>query len=191
MKKRKFVCMMFIFFTVQLLEDTPAVVSLGKLCKEHGCTHEWPSGGEPRLTKHGNQTFCRTENFVPPAVPGLSSSSATTSSSTSLFAGSIYFIGASKYAKSKELRETATGNVFPNGWRTSQRTSRSQKYFRPQTLFSRFRFGTSCKNGITEAQYFYSLLTRPTLRGLLANHDDKVSLQKANGKFSTSSTDVW
>ena len=29
-----------IFVTVQLLEDTPAVLSFGKLCKEHGCTYE-------------------------------------------------------------------------------------------------------------------------------------------------------
>ena len=36
---------------VQLLEDTPAVLSLGKLCKDHGYTYEWPSGREPRLTK--------------------------------------------------------------------------------------------------------------------------------------------
>ena len=53
-----------IFVTVQFLEDTPAVLSLGKLCREHGYTYEWPSGREPRLTKNGNQTFCRTENFV-------------------------------------------------------------------------------------------------------------------------------
>ena len=140
--------------TVQLLEDTPAVLSLGKLCKEHGCTYsvlplnragthvfffwshfgdrngvqgrdgcaeedenpglsqtsdrpsgslhltgrrprsikcqtrclsdffqsarstgrmesEWPSGREHHLTKNGNQTLCRTGNFVPLVVPGL------------------------------------------------------------------------------------------------------------------------
>ena len=38
------------FVTVQLLEDTPAVFSLGKLCKEHDYTYEWPSDREPRLT---------------------------------------------------------------------------------------------------------------------------------------------
>ena len=32
--------------TVQLLEDTPAVLSLGKLCEEHGKTYEWASGQE-------------------------------------------------------------------------------------------------------------------------------------------------
>ena len=61
----------------------PYVWSLGKLCKEHGYTCEWPSGCEPRLTQNGNQTLCRHENFVPLVVPGLSSSCTATSSSTS------------------------------------------------------------------------------------------------------------
>ena len=34
----------------------------------------------------------------------------------------------------KEIWETATGKVFPNGWRTSQRTSRLQKYFAPAEI---------------------------------------------------------
>ena len=67
-----------IFVTVQLLEDTPSVFVFGKFCKEHV-----PSGREPRLTKNGKQTFCKTENFVPLVVPGQSSSSTTTSSSAS------------------------------------------------------------------------------------------------------------
>ena len=29
-----------LFATVQLLEDTPALLSLGKLCEDHGYTHE-------------------------------------------------------------------------------------------------------------------------------------------------------
>ena len=49
-----------IFVTVQLLENTPAVLSLGKFCKEHGNTYEWPSGREPRLNQNGKQTFCKT-----------------------------------------------------------------------------------------------------------------------------------
>ena len=55
-----------LFVTVQFLEDTPAVLSLGKLCEEHGCIYVWASG----------QT-------VPLVVPGLSSNSGTSSSSTS------------------------------------------------------------------------------------------------------------
>ena len=30
-----------LFVTVQLLDETPAVLSLGKLCEDHGCSYEW------------------------------------------------------------------------------------------------------------------------------------------------------
>ena len=33
-----------LFVTVQILDDTPAVLSLGKLCEEHGYTCQWASG---------------------------------------------------------------------------------------------------------------------------------------------------
>ena len=77
-----------LFMTVQILEDTLAALSSGKLCDEHGFTNEWASGKQPRLTKQGkNIFFCKTENVVPMVVPGLSSSSSTSppqgSSSTS------------------------------------------------------------------------------------------------------------
>ena len=35
--------------TVKLLEDTPAVLSLGKLCEDHGCSYEWISVQKPKL----------------------------------------------------------------------------------------------------------------------------------------------
>ena len=38
-----------LFVTVQILEETPAVLSLGKLCSEHGCSYEWK--------KRRNSTF--------------------------------------------------------------------------------------------------------------------------------------
>ena len=40
-----------LFVTVQLLEETPAVPSLGKLCQIHGYSHEWVSSQKPQLTK--------------------------------------------------------------------------------------------------------------------------------------------
>ena len=58
--------------TVQLNEETPAVLSLGKLCEDHGYSDEWISGQKPRLTKEGKTIFCRTDNFVLLVVPGLS-----------------------------------------------------------------------------------------------------------------------
>ena len=46
-----------LFVTVQLLDDTPAVLSLGKLCEEHGYIHEWASGQKPHLTNEGTNQF--------------------------------------------------------------------------------------------------------------------------------------
>ena len=70
-----------VFLTVKLLEDTPAVLSLKKLCDEHGYSYEWINGQKPHLTKCGIRIQCNTEIFVPIVVPGLS----TSSSSGSLF----------------------------------------------------------------------------------------------------------
>ena len=64
-----------ISLTMKLLEDTPAVLSLGKLCDENGYSYEWINGQKPHLIKDGIRIICNTENFVPIVVPGLSASS--------------------------------------------------------------------------------------------------------------------
>ena len=69
-----------IFLTMQVLENTPAVLSLGKLCDENGYSYEWINGQKPHLIKDGIRIICNTENFVPIVVPGLSSSSSGSSS---------------------------------------------------------------------------------------------------------------
>ena len=76
-----------LFVTVKLLGDTPAVLSLGKLCEDHGYSYEWTSGQKPQLIKDGRRIHCSTENYVPIVVLGLStgsSSSATRTSPTSV-----------------------------------------------------------------------------------------------------------
>ena len=60
---------------MKVLEDTPAVLSLGKLCDKHGYSYEWINGQNPHLIKNGIRIQCNTENFVPIVVPGLSTSS--------------------------------------------------------------------------------------------------------------------
>ena len=60
-----------IFLTTKVLEDTPAVLSLGKLCDEHGYAYEWINGQKPHLIKNGIRIQCNTENFVPIVVPGF------------------------------------------------------------------------------------------------------------------------
>ena len=58
-----------LFVTVQILGDTPAVLSLGKLCEDHGYSFEW-SKTTSYLKRQEIQ--CSTENYVPIVVPGLS-----------------------------------------------------------------------------------------------------------------------
>ena len=74
-----------IFLTMKVLEDTPAILSLGKLCDEHGYSYEWINGQKPHLITNGIRIQCNTENFVPIVVLGLSSSSSSRlTSSTSM-----------------------------------------------------------------------------------------------------------
>ena len=71
-----------IFLTMKVLENTPAVLSLGKLCDENGYSYEWINGQKPHLIKDGIRIICNTENFVPIVVPGLTSSSSASSSTS-------------------------------------------------------------------------------------------------------------
>ena len=64
-----------IFLTMKVLDNTLAVLSLGKLCDENGYSYEWINGQKPHLIKDGIRIVCNTENFVPIVVPGLTSSS--------------------------------------------------------------------------------------------------------------------
>ena len=68
--------------TLKILENTPAVLSLGKLCDENGYSYEWIHGQKPHLIKNGIRKLRNTENFVPTVVPGLSSSSSGSSSTS-------------------------------------------------------------------------------------------------------------
>ena len=70
------------FLTMKVLENTPAVLSLGKLCDENGYSYEWINGQKPHLIKNGIRIICNTENFVPIVVPGLTSSSSGSSSTS-------------------------------------------------------------------------------------------------------------
>ena len=74
-----------IFLKMKVLENTPAVSSLGKLCDGNGYSYEWINSQKPHLIKNCIRIQCNTENFVPIVVHGLSASSSSSShSSTSL-----------------------------------------------------------------------------------------------------------
>ena len=65
------------FLTMRVIENSPAVLSLGKLCDENGYSYEWINGQKPHLIKKGIRIQCNTENFVPIVVPALSTSSSS------------------------------------------------------------------------------------------------------------------
>ena len=82
---------------------------------------------------------------------------------------------------------TTVCEIFQSGWRSSQRISKIQKCLHPRTFVM-----TQIRNGLQkwhpeESQYLYSLPKRPKLRSMLANQDDKGSLQKTHWRSSTSS----
>ena len=70
-------------FVCNYLDETPAVLSFGKLCSEHRYSYEWKNGENSTIDKNGKTITCSVDNFVPLVVPGLSSSSSSSSASTS------------------------------------------------------------------------------------------------------------
>ena len=74
-----------LFVKVMLPEETPAVLSLGKLCEDHGYTYHWTSGQKPHLIRNGKKIDCNMSSYVPFVVPGLSASSSSPSSSSTPF----------------------------------------------------------------------------------------------------------
>ena len=71
-----------IFLTTKVLENTSAILSLGKHCDENGNSYEWINGPEPHLIKNGIRIPCNTENFVPIVVLDMSSSFCGSSSTS-------------------------------------------------------------------------------------------------------------
>ena len=63
-------------FVIMLLEDTPAVLSLGY-------NYHWTSGQKPQFIKNGRRTKFNTANYVPFVVLGQPTSSSSSSSPTS------------------------------------------------------------------------------------------------------------
>ena len=198
-----------LFVTVHILEDTPAVLFLGKLCDEHGRTYGWASSQQLHPTKQGKKISCKTENVAPLVVPVFSSSSGTSSSSTS----PPWDSSSTSSSPAPERRdEPAPGNwrdspktqrrgitveprttvceTFWNGWESSQKVSKIQKCLHPHT-FETPQIRNVPQKWLPGSSVFFSLPQRPKLRGLQANQDYKGSLQKTHWRSSTSSRKVW
>ena len=69
------------FLTMKVLDNTPAVLSLGKLCDENGYSYEWINEQKPYLIKQGKRIMCARRKISFLIVdPGLSRSSSGSSS---------------------------------------------------------------------------------------------------------------
>ena len=69
-----------LFVTVMLLEDTLAVLFLGKLCEDHAKNYHWTTGQKPHLIRSGRKIDCNTANHVPFVVLVYRQSSSSSSS---------------------------------------------------------------------------------------------------------------
>ena len=103
-----------LFLAVMLLEDAPAVLSLGKVCEDHGYKDHWTSGPKPHLIKNGRKINCNTANCVPFVVPGLSTSSSTSTSPTSPTSSSQESVTPTEHpasTRSENVSEEVQGNL--------------------------------------------------------------------------------
>ena len=97
-----------VFLTMKVLEDAPAVLSLGKLCDENGYSYELINVPKPHLIKNGIRIHCNPENFVPIVVPGLSASSSSSLSTSTPTTPSRQEIDHSKSSSSSSTSPTMT-----------------------------------------------------------------------------------
>ena len=112
--------------TVMLLENTPAVLSLGKLCEDHGYTDHWTSGQKPHLTNNDKRINCKRANYVPFVVLGLSTSSSASSSLVSSTSSSQYTV-ISTENPATERSETVSEESRGNPSRGSAETENTNK----------------------------------------------------------------
>ena len=63
------------------ITEIPAVLSLGKLCEEHGYTYHWKGGQNPCRIKNGKRIDSNISYYVPFVVLGISASSSSTTHS--------------------------------------------------------------------------------------------------------------
>ena len=158
------------FLNLKVLDNTPAVLSLGKLCDENGYSYEWINGQKPHLIKDGIRTICNTENFVPIVVPGSSSSSsASSSTSRTLYDTGESFFSSSSSSPSSPIvgeisvreREDAPNSLQcqclswlmierGNLWKPKPTKHQTQITKRPrwngETCVMILRFWNGCKN---------------------------------------------
>ena len=116
-----------IFLTLKVLENTPAVLSLGKLFDENGHSYEWIGGQKPHLIKDGMRLPCNTENFVPIVVPGLSTSSSSSFPSSTSMTPSRQEIDHPTSSSSSSTSPTMTSSTVSRGKNVERKNPKPNK----------------------------------------------------------------
>ena len=113
--------------TVQSLDETPAVLSLGELFEDHGNSYDWVGVQKPRLTIEARTITCKIDNHVPLVI---STRTITDSRTRTVISGPS--TGDRLRHMLEWLRETAEGlldrvNVI---WKSSTTSSRNTFFFK-------------------------------------------------------------
>ena len=187
-----------LFVTVQILVETPAGLSLGKLCEERGYSYEWAGGQKPNLTKN-DKNKCGTKKsqdcrqILPARAQVRLSRRYRRTRLLSLVESSNSTRWRHKHSGIGKPVARFT-RVVRGVQRKSQRQWSGIKGH-TRTHFSWLRFGTAHKSGIQDAQCLYSLPKRTKLRSTQENQDykrfQKLSkwLQRQELKLTTRSTE--
>ena len=171
-----------LFVTVMLFEEIPAVLSMAKLCEDHGYTYH--SGQKPHLIRNGKRIDCNFSNYVPFVVPGLpTSSSSPTSSPTSPSSSSQESISANQ--RKQRYWKSSIRKKWTYEWRASEkpaaRICRSTKRFFAWIAW----LATGIQRELGWWQYFNRALGKP--RAGKSRHFQDVSWS-SNGAASKSGT---
>ena len=125
------------FVTIMFLEETHTVLSLEKLCEDHGQTYHWSSDQKSYLFKKGKRIDYNISNYVSFVLTDLSTSSCTTSTSSSSSSSSQDSVfDFSRYIENPvhERNESTNEKLWRNPllkrkqkykWRTRRSTKRS------------------------------------------------------------------
>ena len=167
-----------IFLTMKVLKNTPAVLSLGKLCDEHGYSYEWINGQKPHLTKNAIRIQCNTENFVPIVVLGLSTSSSSRFPSSTSMTSSTQEIDHPTSSSSSSTSTPMTSSTVSSDSETRAREDLCGIDSYPVTVSSKH----------VERQERGHLLTKPT-QNPKPNKNEDLDLER--GDLLNSDTREW
>ena len=106
-----------LFVKLMLLEETPAVLSLGNSARIMGISYHWISGQKPHLIKNGKRIDRNISNDVPFVVPGLSAISSSTAPSPTSPSSSSQdsVIDVNKYTENPVQERSGSTSGEPRG----------------------------------------------------------------------------